>query len=263
MAEGSVKDPYGLLGVERNADNKTVRAAYRRKARNIHPDKNPDDPNAEARFHELQIAYEFLLDSKKRAALDKELEFEEERKKRIEKRDAKKRQFAEKLEKSEAAAPKKREQFGGDCDGFEDNGERLKRLRATNLAFARQMNSDIERGIGKTQNTGKTQNAQNGKTQNSSRTQKNCKMHNSGIIEGEPNGYGTRISSGVASVRTNTSKWMSTSHTADSQYFSGGDASMYDNDVCGSNAFSAMEEETMALLQRMAAAQKAKRDDLV
>ena len=47
------KDYYERLGVSRDADQKEIRKAFRRLARQVHPDVNPDDPQAEERFKEL------------------------------------------------------------------------------------------------------------------------------------------------------------------------------------------------------------------
>jgi curved DNA-binding protein CbpA len=60
-----VNDPYGLLGVGRGASEDEIRKAYRRLVREHHPDANPDDPEAEERFKEIQHAYEILSDSRK------------------------------------------------------------------------------------------------------------------------------------------------------------------------------------------------------
>jgi curved DNA-binding protein CbpA len=65
-----VKDPYGLLGVRREATDDDIRKAYRWLARKHHPDANPDDPHAEERFKEIQQAYETLSNPKKRRAYD-------------------------------------------------------------------------------------------------------------------------------------------------------------------------------------------------
>lgn len=58
---------YVLLGVERNVSEEDLKRAYRKKAIQLHPDKNPDDPDANERFVELQEAYEILRDPQERA----------------------------------------------------------------------------------------------------------------------------------------------------------------------------------------------------
>lgn len=64
------KDYYQILGVSKNADEKDIKRAYRRLARQYHPDKNPDDKTTEERFKEINEAYEVLGDPKKRARYD-------------------------------------------------------------------------------------------------------------------------------------------------------------------------------------------------
>ncbi len=63
------RDYYALLGVPRTADAEEIKRAYRRKARKFHPDVSKEK-NAEARFKEVQEAYEVLKDTEKRAAYD-------------------------------------------------------------------------------------------------------------------------------------------------------------------------------------------------
>ncbi len=67
----SQQDYYELLGVERNARAAALKKAYRQKAMQYHPDRNPDDSAAEAKFKELSIAYDILRDPEKRAAYDR------------------------------------------------------------------------------------------------------------------------------------------------------------------------------------------------
>ena len=66
----SKRDYYEVLGVERGADTKEIKKAYRRLAQKFHPDRNPDDETAAEKFREVSEAYEVLSDSEKRAAYD-------------------------------------------------------------------------------------------------------------------------------------------------------------------------------------------------
>ena len=65
------KDYYKVLGVERNASEDDIRKAYRKLAMQYHPDRNPNDKQAEERFKEINEAYQVLSDSKKRAHYDR------------------------------------------------------------------------------------------------------------------------------------------------------------------------------------------------
>jgi curved DNA-binding protein len=64
------KDYYQILGVDKKATNKEIKSAFRKLARQHHPDTNPDDPQAEARFKEINEAYEVLSDPEKRTKYD-------------------------------------------------------------------------------------------------------------------------------------------------------------------------------------------------
>jgi len=64
------KDYYQILGVNREAKEKEIKQAYRRLARKYHPDLNPGDKSAEAKFKEINAAYEVLSDPEKRKKYD-------------------------------------------------------------------------------------------------------------------------------------------------------------------------------------------------
>jgi DnaJ-class molecular chaperone len=64
------RDYYDVLGVKRNASEEEIKRVYRQLARTHHPDKNPGDKQAEARFKEIQEAYDVLGDKEKRAQYD-------------------------------------------------------------------------------------------------------------------------------------------------------------------------------------------------
>ena len=66
-----MRDPYEVLGVDRRATEAEIKAAFRRRAMETHPDKNPGDPDAQTRFKEVNAANQVLSDPEKRAAYDR------------------------------------------------------------------------------------------------------------------------------------------------------------------------------------------------
>jgi DnaJ-class molecular chaperone len=64
-------DPYSTLGVSKGADEKAIKVAYRKLAKELHPDKNKDNPKASERFSEVTQAYDLLSDPKKRGQYDR------------------------------------------------------------------------------------------------------------------------------------------------------------------------------------------------
>jgi molecular chaperone DnaJ len=68
---GGVRDPYEVLGVSTSATDAEIKAQFRRLAAQHHPDKNPNDPGAQARFTEINQAFQILSDPDQRARYDR------------------------------------------------------------------------------------------------------------------------------------------------------------------------------------------------
>ena len=69
MAE---RDPYSVLGVSKGSTDAEIKRAFRKKARQFHPDRNPDNDAAEAKFKEVQSAYEKISTAEARRQYDKQ-----------------------------------------------------------------------------------------------------------------------------------------------------------------------------------------------
>ncbi len=65
------RDYYDLLGVSKSADEAQLKKAFKKKVMELHPDRNQDNPNAEAQFKEVNEAYDVLKDAEKKAAYDR------------------------------------------------------------------------------------------------------------------------------------------------------------------------------------------------
>ncbi|WP_128891522.1 DnaJ C-terminal domain-containing protein [Erythrobacter sp. HKB08] len=66
-----MSDPYATLGVSRTASEQEIKSAYRKLAKELHPDRNKDNPKAAERFSEVTNAYDLLSDKDKRAQFDR------------------------------------------------------------------------------------------------------------------------------------------------------------------------------------------------
>eukprot|EP00088_Acartia_fossae_P005440 TRINITY_DN12408_c0_g1_i1.p1 TRINITY_DN12408_c0_g1~~TRINITY_DN12408_c0_g1_i1.p1 ORF type:complete len:300 (+),score=55.89 TRINITY_DN12408_c0_g1_i1:72-971(+) len=94
-------DLYALLEVEVEADEKTIRKAYRKKALTCHPDKNPDNKEAADLFHQLSDALEVLTDESTRRAYDNVLKARKANELKNRQLDSKRRKLKEELEERE------------------------------------------------------------------------------------------------------------------------------------------------------------------
>jgi hypothetical protein len=105
--EESALDPYALLNLDTSADEKAVRKAYRQLSLKYHPDRNPD-PAAAAKFREISLSLEILVDHAKRAYVDTRLEAERVRKERYAELDKKRKKLVDDLNAREEEAKKAR-----------------------------------------------------------------------------------------------------------------------------------------------------------
>src|SRR6056297_2778399 len=66
-----MRNPYTILGVDKTADERAIKSAFRKLAKKYHPDQNPEDPKAKERFNEVNQAYEIVGDKEKRKRFDR------------------------------------------------------------------------------------------------------------------------------------------------------------------------------------------------
>ncbi|KAH7344729.1 DnaJ domain-containing protein [Rhizoctonia solani] len=101
-------DAYEILGLSIEATEKEIKSTYRKLSLKVHPDRHPNNPEAAAKFHELNQAYEFLLDPIKRSALDASRKIKLARAERFAAYDSKRRGLQDELEERERAFKKAR-----------------------------------------------------------------------------------------------------------------------------------------------------------
>ncbi|KAG8840778.1 hypothetical protein FRB91_005681 [Serendipita sp. 411] len=99
-------DHYELLGITQEAREKDINKAYRVKSLAVHPDRNPDNPEAAQKFHELKLAQQELLDPQIRAQLDTKLKSIHANAERNAKASVKRKGLLDALEESERAHKK-------------------------------------------------------------------------------------------------------------------------------------------------------------
>eukprot|EP00055_Hartaetosiga_balthica_P005584 m.16577 g.16577 ORF g.16577 m.16577 type:complete len:180 (+) comp4642_c0_seq1:141-680(+) len=131
MEDGSC--PYEVLGVPSTADAKEIKKAYRKIALANHPDKNPDNPTAEALFRKAVEAQSLLLDVKARSAYDAVLKAKQAEKMRLEKMDSQYRLAREDLEAREEAYHTKRREEMEAKRNFDTQIQRLRQDAARRL----------------------------------------------------------------------------------------------------------------------------------
>lgn len=98
------EDLYNILEVNPNSSTNDIKKAYRKKALKLHPDKNPDNPNAASEFHKLSKILEILTDESARKAYDKVLKGRKEAALRHRELDSKRRKLKEDLEARERSS---------------------------------------------------------------------------------------------------------------------------------------------------------------
>lgn len=119
-------DCYILLGIERSSDEASIRKAYRRRALELHPDKNPDNPKAEELFLAVKAASDTLLDKSLRAALDAKLSARDAAAARVDAMDSRRARMRSELEAREKAAADSAKRADS---GAKELSNRIERLR--------------------------------------------------------------------------------------------------------------------------------------
>jgi DnaJ family protein C protein 17 len=103
----SSEDLYAILGVDIEATDAEIKKAYRNLALVLHPDKNPDDPEAANKFGKLKAAYDALRDETKRKEYDTQFKARNERKRKLHEQDDERKRMRANLESREKQASEK------------------------------------------------------------------------------------------------------------------------------------------------------------
>ncbi|KAG6845495.1 hypothetical protein H0H87_008392 [Tephrocybe sp. NHM501043] len=126
-------DPYELLDIKVESTEQEIRTAYRKRSLKVHPDRNPNNADAARKFHELNQAYELLLDPLRRLALDAKLRLKQARAERFKSYDNKRKNMVEELEAREqefkkARVTKQKEELQRwhEAEEIKDQGRRLR-----------------------------------------------------------------------------------------------------------------------------------------
>ncbi|KAG5638361.1 hypothetical protein H0H81_000495 [Sphagnurus paluster] len=133
-------DPYELLNVKLEANEQEIRTAYRQRSLKVHPDRNPNNPDAARKFHELNQAYELLLDPLRRLALDAKLRLKQARAERFKSYDNKRKNLVEELEarerefkKARVAKQQEEVQRWQETEQIKDQGRKLREEKEREL----------------------------------------------------------------------------------------------------------------------------------
>ncbi|KAG8843650.1 hypothetical protein FRB96_003874 [Tulasnella sp. 330] len=120
------ENAYTLLELEITATEAEIRKAYRQRSLKVHPDRHPNNPKAAQKFHELNTAYELLLDPIQKAALDAKIKAQQAKKLRFSAYDNKRKAMMEELEKSERDFKKSRGEAERERENTIREEERIK-----------------------------------------------------------------------------------------------------------------------------------------
>lgn len=150
MAAKDFVNYYALLGITKDADEAAIRKAYRKRALELHPDKNPDNPKADELFMAIKVASDTLLDKQKRSELDAKLFAQEASAARFKAMDSARARMREDLESRErqAAAVSKAAQQAATVNVAEL--ERLRRQgREAAAAYSEQQEAAVQEAVGR------------------------------------------------------------------------------------------------------------------